>query len=98
MLILIGGNFLTGAYAHKLGYTAKLRGLLSKAQSGAQSMAAVIENNLQYLDRSSLPDLYLDVPFLSQGELRAAREEALRIGILNASDDNFVPVSIPVND
>jgi len=88
---LIAGSFVVGAYAHKKGYTALLRGAASTVSGQAESIAEVVENDLKFLKQNGIEDLYLDIPFLSQEAIRAKRDEALRIGILNVSDDDFVP-------
>jgi len=97
-IVLVAGSFVAGAYAHKAGYTALLRNVFLRISKQTESIAEVVENDLKFLEQNGLEDLYLDIPFLSQESIRAQRDEALRIGILNVSDENFVPASIQSAD
>ena len=98
IVLLIGLSFFGGAYAHKLGYTAKLRSLFGIVKSGVSDVAEVVENDIALYTENGLLNVYIDLPFESQEALRIKREEALEIGILNVDDEDFVPASIQLED
>lgn len=98
ILLVIGLSFLGGAYAHKRGYTAKLRTWLGMAEKGVSTVSEVIENDVAFYTDNGLQNVYIDLPFESQEALRVKREEALQIGILNVDDEDFVPASIQLED
>lgn len=98
IFLIHGLSFLAGAYAHKRGYTAKLRTFLGIAEKSVSTISDVIENDVALYTDNGLQNVYIDLPFNSQETLRAKREEALQIGILNVDDEDFVPATIQLED
>ena len=93
LLILV---FILGVLVEQIGGTGRLfpdtkQGLLD------QLLEEVNTEALLYHD-STLPTIYLDIPFDSMLSITEKRDEALSIGILLASDDDYVPATLHMND
>ena len=95
-LLLLVIIFILGIYFEKKG---GLSGILPNTSSYAtdQLIEEVNTETLLYRD-SSLPTIYLDIPFDSMLSITEKRDAALRVGILLASDDDYVPATLHMND
>ncbi len=49
-------------------------------------------------ENNGLPTLYIDLPFKSYQQLLEKRNEALKIGVLNTPDADFVKGEVPLQD
>lgn len=96
VLILLVLFFVGGIYAERNGI---LKTFSSRLGSFAlDQFVEELNTESQLYKDSSLPTIYLDIPFDSMLTLTEKREKALRIGILLSSDDDYVPAEIHIND
>lgn len=98
-------TFLAGALAYRSGVlhpvTIMIRQLIageSLAPSNPLFADAIqdVENELHLYQNNGLPTLYIDLKFKYYQQLLEKRAEALRMGILLSTDDDFVPCEIHV--
>lgn len=68
-----------------------LPGPVEEVKSNLVSEVRLYVNN-------GLPTLYIDLPFESYEKLRAKRNEALEVGILLSSDEDYVPAKVQLQD
>jgi len=69
----------------------KMPAVVQEAAHGIVDEARMYENN-------GLPTLYIDLPFESYQKLLDKRNEALKIGVLNTTDADFVPGEVKMQD
>ncbi len=102
--LLIAGAFFAGMFFYRAGYAAKM---FAKAkdilQTGPLTQAIdevteEINTEIKLYQNNGLPNIFLDVPFESMMAIEKKREEALVIGVLHSSDDDYVPATIRCND
>ena len=100
ILFLVAGAFFGGMFFYRGGYASTI---LANVRSGADSEAiygAVEEINteLRLYQSNGLATVFLDIPFDSMMQIQAKRDEALNVGILLSSDDDYVSASMRYND
>ena len=57
-----------------------------------------VQDEVRMYEDNGLPTLYIDMPFESYEKLLEKRNEALSIGVLNTTDDDFVPGQVQLQD
>ncbi len=108
--VLLGGillvllSFLGGMLFYRSGIASRLSSWLRripKSELVVQSIAEVkqeIKDEGLLYHSNGLPNIFLDVPFDSMLQIEGKREEALAIGVLYSSDEDFVPATMRLND
>ncbi len=99
-LLLLAGAFLGGMFFYRGGYaTSILADLRSGKNSDALNAAAdELNTELRLYQSNGLATVFLDIPFDSMMQIEAKRKEALNVGILLSSDDDYVSASMRYND
>lgn len=91
--------FFSGALVHRAGYLGEIR---LKAQSEVESAVDSIDKNvtdeLRLYQDNGLSTLAIDLKFKYYRQMLEKREDALRIGILQVGDEDFVPAVITLNN
>jgi len=64
--------------------------LITKMPQPMREAAASVSDEMRLYENNGLPTLYIDLPFANYQKLLDKRDEALKIGILNTSDADFV--------
>ncbi|MBN1265964.1 MAG: hypothetical protein JXA25_10755 [Anaerolineales bacterium] len=64
----------------------------------ADLVTSELQSELSLYQSNGLPTLFLDVPFTSMMSLEEKREEALTLGILLSTDEDYVPATLHFND
>lgn len=86
--------FYRGGYASAI--LANVRsGMKSKAING---VVDEINTELRLYQSNGLATVFLDIPFDSMMQIQAKRDEALSVGILLSSDDDYVSANMHYND
>ncbi len=99
-LLLLAGAFLGGMFFYRGGYaTSILADLRNGKSSDALNEAAdELNTELRLYQSNGLATVFLDIPFDSMMQIEAKRKEALNVGILLSSDDDYVSASMRYND
>lgn len=93
--------FLLGALAQQRGMIGAMRdelGLSDRTLAAIEGMLREPDLTLAALRQAGLPKVYVDVGFEHLQRIEAKREQALRLGLLLASDDDFVPADLRYRD
>ena len=97
-------SFLGGILFYRSGIASSLSSLLRRVPQSEIVVNSINDvkqdlndERLLYLS-NGLPNIFLDVPFDSMMQIEDKRAEALAIGVLHASDDDFVPATMHFND
>jgi hypothetical protein len=100
--------FLSGALFYRSGAAspaaAFFRAFLSRGFLAPQmpqpvkEAAAAIQEEARMYENNGLPTLYIDLPFESYQKLLQKRDEALKIGVLNTTDADFVPGKVQLQN
>ncbi len=104
LLALVGLSFLGGMLFYRGGYASRISSALRRLpqlEVVVQSVDEVskdLESEAQLYQTNGLANVFLDVPFDSMMQLESKREEALALGVLYASDEDFVPATLRYND
>jgi len=98
-VVLLFLAFFAGALLHKRGY---LGGLRLQTESAVDSAVTTVENNvadeLRLYQNNGLSTLTIDLKFKYYRQMLEKRDEALRVGILQTGDEDFVPITISLDD
>ncbi len=101
---LVALSFFGGMLYYRDGYASRLslalRGL-PQSEVVVQSVDEVaegLESEAKLYQTNGLANIFLDVPFESMMQLESKREEALALGVLYSSDEDFVPATLRYND
>jgi len=99
VLVLLFLAFIAGALLHRMGYLGEAR---LKAEPVMNAAVDTVEKNvtdeLRLYQDNGLPTLAIDLKFKYYRQMLEKRDEALRIGILQTSDKDFVPITISMNN
>lgn len=102
LLVLVA--FLGGILFYRSGAASRISSWLRRipqsevvVQSINEIEQEIIDERLLYYS-NGLPNIFLDVPFDSMMQIEAKRAEALDLGVLYASDDDFVPATMHLNE
>ena len=100
VLLLTVGAFLSGMFFYRGGYATEI---LAGVRSGLESEVineAVneLDTELRLYQSNGLPTIFLDIPFDSMMSIETEREEALEVGILLSSDEDYVSANMHYND
>lgn len=87
--------FVMGAVAHKNGLFQFVKVMTSDI---AEEVLETIDGEVALYADNGLPTLYIDMPFESSQRIEEKRTEALRIGMLLTSDDDYVPAQVRYRD
>ena len=107
MLIVIIIAFLGGMLFYRAGYAERITSFLrgtwrpetpKMLTETANEVTAELENELQLYQANGLATVFLDIPFDAMLQIETKRDEALAIGVLYASDDDFVSATMRYND
>jgi len=104
ILGIVAFSFLAGIFFDHSGYAAKfvsaIRGLRQSdvVVRTVEEINEEISTEVKLYQSNGLANLFLDIPFDSMMEIEDKREEALAIGVLFTSDDDFVPATLRYND
>jgi len=106
--LLLIAVFAAGMLAYRVGvfrpvYT-EIKHFLNDGWSGVTLGGPVEEiyknvtDEMRLYQNNGLPTLYLDMPFESYQQLLEKRDEAVRLGILITSDEDYVPATVQLGD
>lgn len=105
-LLLIA--FLLGAMVYRSGVirpvTLMIRGFILQGQIPDQvseplnEVAKNVQDEIRMYENNGLPTLYIDVKFKDYQKLEEKRNEALKVGILNTTDADFVPAKVELQN
>ena len=91
--------FVAGVFISQIGLLGKFR---LKAESITDSVVTTVDKNitdeLRLYDNNGLSTLTIDLKFKYYRQMLEKRDEALRVGILQSSDDDFVPITISLDN
>jgi hypothetical protein len=100
--------FLAGAVVYRSGIirpaTLFIRQVITGKSYGIQMPAAVVEaeknitDEVRLYENNGLPTLYIDLKFKYYQQLLAKRDEAIKIGVLQTTDADFVPATVHLQD
>jgi len=97
-------SFFGGMFFYRSGYASKLSSLIRRLPQSEVLIQAVDEVNEEIIKESKLyqsnglSNIFLDIPFDSMLAIEDKREAALAVGILQSSDDDYVPATMRYND
>ncbi len=75
------------------------QGPLSTAMPPAvQDAAKNVQDEIRMYENNGLPTMYIDIPFKNYQKLQAKRDEAVKLGILNTTDADFVTAQVHLKD
>ena len=99
VFVLIIVAFVGGMFFYRGGYATDF---LAEARNGVELEAInEVENELNtelnLYQSNGLPTIFLDIPFDSMMQIEEKRDEALDVGILLSSDDDYVPANMHFN-
>ena len=103
ILLLTMGSFLAGMVFYRNGYAsnilAKVRDIFYQepVSQAIDEVAEGINSEIKLFQVNGLPNIVLDIPFDSMLAMEEKREEALEIGVLHSSDDDYVPATARYN-
>ena len=97
--LLLGASFLIGAFLQRGGILEKLH-LVSAAiiNHGIDEAEKNISDEIRLYEDNGLPTLAIDLKFKYYRQMLEKRDEALKVGILQTTDDDFVPGTISLNN
>jgi len=95
VFLVIVSAFSAGFFFHRSGY---LHAFLGKLKTTELEIEEEIRDELALYTPNGLRTLYLDIPFDSMQSMELKRTEALSMGILLSSDDDYVPATIRFDD
>jgi len=108
LVVALLATFLLGTLFYRSGavhpVAAFLRTFLSQGFLSQQMPAPVkeaaldIQDEIRMYENNGLPTLYIDLPFKSYQQLLEKRNEALKIGVLNTTDADFVKGEVQLQD
>jgi hypothetical protein len=91
--------FAGGILIDRSGLLGKLR---LKTEAEVQSAVTAVDKNIsdevRLYENNGLPTLYIDLKFKYYRQMLEKRDEALKVGILQTTDDDFVPATVALND
>jgi hypothetical protein len=100
--------FLAGAVIYRSGIirpaTLLIRQIITGKSYGVEMPAPVVEvkkniqDEIRLYQNNGLPTLYIDLKFKNYQKLLAKRDEALKIGVLQTTDEDFVPATVHLQD
>jgi hypothetical protein len=100
--------FLAGAVVYRSGIirpaTLLIRQVITGKSYGVEKPASVVEvqkniqDEIRLYQNNGLPTLYIDLKFKYYQKLLEKRDEALKIGVLQTTDEDFVPAIIHLQD
>jgi len=100
--------FLAGAFVYRSGIirpaTLLIRQVITGKSYGVEIPASVVEvqkniqDEIRLYQNNGLPTLYIDLKFKYYQKLLEKRDEALKIGVLQTTDEDFVPAIIHLQD
>ncbi len=102
--ILLLLAFMLGALAYRGGYLTPLRQILTQGPSNVKldgplgDIQKNITDEVRLYEENGLPTLYIDLKFEYYQQMLEKRAEALRIGVLQTTDEDFVPALIQAQD
>lgn len=88
----IGGSFIFGILFYLGGL--QIERVEEALVEGVEEVAEEIRTEIKLYQSNGLATIFLDIPFYSMQMIEEKRAEALEIGILLASDDDYVPASM----
>ncbi len=111
-LLFFLGAFFGGMLIYRSGYPSmvleNVRSILAQDEDAPEVSEALtdaiedvntaVSTELGLYQSNGLPTVFLDVPFDSMMQIEEKREEALDVGILLTSDDDYVPANMHFND
>ncbi len=105
-IVLIGLFVVISLIAFAGGILIDRSGLLGKLRlkTEAEVQTAVttadknINDELRLYQNNGLPTLYIDLKFKYYRQMLEKRDEALKVGILQTTDDDLVPATVALND
>ncbi len=96
-ILLVG--FLIGILVQRGGLLGKLRlSTASAVNSGLEEVNQNIGDEIQLYKNNNLPTLAIDLKFKYYRQMLEKRDEALKVEILQTTDDDFVPGTISFNN
>ena len=101
IIFIIGciAAFLSGGVSYKYGFHQVIQKILnSKVLPFATEAVNDLAEEISLYKSNGLDTLYIDLPFDSLQSLDDKREEALKIGILFSSDEDYVPAEMHINE
>lgn len=100
LISLLSVSFVSGALIYRAGIlhpvTAFVKGVMTQGRfypelpSALEEVAVAVQDEFRLYQENGLPTLYIDLPFESYQRLLEKRDEAIEIGVLNTTDDDFV--------
>lgn len=107
-IVMLLAAFMAGALVYRSGVlrpmTLLIRQAITGKSFGAEVPASVadvqknIKDEVRLYQVNGLPTLYIDLKFKYYQKLADKRAEALRIGVLQTTDDDFVPSTVHLQD
>lgn len=101
-------TFLAGAVVYRSGIirpaTLIIRQVITGNSYGAEIPVSILEiqkniqDEIRLYQNNSLPTLYIDLKFKYYQKLLEKRAEALKIGVLQTTDEDFVPATVRLQD
>ena len=98
--VLLLGSFLSGMFFYRGGYASNF---LANIRNGAENqfvndVVNELETEARLYQVNGLATVFLDIPFDAMTQVEEKRQEALSVGILLSTDDDYVSASIRYND
>ncbi len=98
-VVILLAAFAGGILVDRSGLLGKLR---LKTEAEVQSVITTADKNIsdevRLYENNGLPTLYIDLKFKYYRQMLEKRDEALKVGILQTTDDDFVPATVALND
>lgn len=97
--LLMAVSFSAGAWLYHSGWITSTRAqVVPAAGKFIAEVNSNVQNELRLYQDNGLPTLTIDLKFKYYREMLEKRDEALRVGILQTSDNDFVPATIALNN
>ena len=107
VFLLAVGIFFSVIFFNRSGYASTIFAKMSNVPEadietfvieGIDEVADEIKTEIKLYEANGLPTIFLDIPFDSMLKIEEKRVEALAVGILLSSDDDYVPANMHYND
>lgn len=99
VVVLLVGAFSAGILIERHGLVGRVRSQVSPvAHQSVDEVEKNLNDELRLYEANKLPTLAIDLKFKYYRQMLEKRDEALRIGILQTTDADYVPATVTLNN
>ena len=99
VVVLLVGAFSAGILIERHGLVGRVRSQVSPvAHQSVDEVEKNLNDELRLYEANKLPTLAIDLKFKYYRQMLEKRDEALRVGILQTTDADYVPATVTLNN